>query len=353
MTHIEHIIIEGFRRGDKDMFKDYFYEYCRAAYNIFDKKYDLRSKENLDFMSLAHQYAIYLMEHNWKPLEDCSPSVSLRTWMINGFRYIVLDALKWYKKEYGSLTFEEYIKTFDTSKDLRLNFNKVILDACESFDIDKDSKFMIDLILVEGFKIKEVASMMGISPSAVSQRFTTLKEKYIIPYFKNNFDMNFEMSQVMDMPKRSSFHKFDIFGITESRSCEMSYMEEPCIIDQHISEPRIILDLAPDEIFVFGSNIRGIHGFGASEIALRLFGAVMGQGEGLQGRSYAIPTMPGNLHTIKRHVNDFIDFAQKNKYMKFLVTEIGCGMAGFSEQEIAPLFQRAHDIDNIILPYGW
>ena len=53
-------------------------------------------------MSLAHQYAIYLMEHDWKPLKDHSPNVSLKTWLINGFRFVVLDALKWYKREYGS-----------------------------------------------------------------------------------------------------------------------------------------------------------------------------------------------------------------------------------------------------------
>ena len=86
-------IIEGFRRGDSYYFRQYFYEYCQAAYYIFDKKYELSKKENLDFLSLAHQYAIYLMEHDWKPLEDRSPTVSLRTWMINGFRFVVLDAL--------------------------------------------------------------------------------------------------------------------------------------------------------------------------------------------------------------------------------------------------------------------
>ena len=92
-------IISGFRKGDSDIIRDYFYGYCEIGYHIFDQRYQLRGKQNLDFMSLAHQYAIYLMEHDWKPLEDHSPSVSLRTWLINGFRYVVLDALKWYHKE--------------------------------------------------------------------------------------------------------------------------------------------------------------------------------------------------------------------------------------------------------------
>ena len=87
-------ILRGFRRGDARIIRDYFYEYCRVGYHILDKKYQLSEKENLDFMSLAHQYALYLMEHDWKPLEDHSPNVSLRTWLINGFRYTVLCSLK-------------------------------------------------------------------------------------------------------------------------------------------------------------------------------------------------------------------------------------------------------------------
>ena len=91
----EQAIISGFRKGDANIIREYFYGYCQAGYYIFDQRYQLSEKENLDFMSLAHQYAIYLMEHDWKPLEDHSPNVSLKTWLINGFRYVVLDALKW------------------------------------------------------------------------------------------------------------------------------------------------------------------------------------------------------------------------------------------------------------------
>lgn len=71
-------IINGFRRGDASIIREYFYGYCQAGYYIFDQRYQLSEKENLDFMSLAHQYAIYLMEHDWKPLEDHSPNVSLK-----------------------------------------------------------------------------------------------------------------------------------------------------------------------------------------------------------------------------------------------------------------------------------
>ena len=134
-------IIQGFRDGDSDIIREYFYGYCRVGYNIFDQKYQLHEKQNLDFMSLSHQYALYLMEHNWKPLEDHSPSVSLRTWLINGFRYVVLDALKWYRKEYGSITFEDYMLSFNVSSDnLRLPFNHTVDDTCTNAPLSPQAR---------------------------------------------------------------------------------------------------------------------------------------------------------------------------------------------------------------------
>ena len=96
-----------------------------------------------------------------------------------------------------------------------------------------------------------------------------------------------------------------------------------------------------------------MHGGGAAYVAYRKFGAVMGQGVGLQGQSYAIPTMQGGVETIKPYVDEFIQFAREHKDLTFLVTRIGCGIAGFTDGEIAPLFESAHGDDNIILPEGW
>lgn len=95
-----------------------------------------------------------------------------------------------------------------------------------------------------------------------------------------------------------------------------------------------------------------MHGGGAARLAYREFGAEWGQGVGLFGQSYAIPTMQGGVETIKPYVDDFIEFAKKHSELDFLVTEIGCGIAGFTPQEIAPLFSRAitEDIQNIYLP---
>lgn len=114
--------------------------------------------------------------------------------------------------------------------------------------------------------------------------------------------------------------------------------------------PERITELNPNEIFVFGSNLAGAHGGGAAWLAYNRFGAIWGQGVGLQGQSYAIPTMQGGVETIKPYVDDFIRFAKQHPEQKFLVTKIGCGIAGFKVEEIAPLFYHVIDCENIVLP---
>jgi len=123
-------------------------------------------------------------------------------------------------------------------------------------------------------------------------------------------------------------------------------------IDNRIT-PNFITELAQDEIFVFGSNLQGMHMGGAARIAYEKFGAVWGQGVGLQGRCYAIPTMQGPVSTIKPYVDEFIQFAQSHPENQFLVTRVGCGIAGFTDAEIAPLFQEALPLSNVFLPQEW
>ena len=113
--------------------------------------------------------------------------------------------------------------------------------------------------------------------------------------------------------------------------------------------PKWIKHLEENEIFVFGSNLEGKHGGGAAKLAMD-WGAVWGKGVGLYGQTYAIPTMQGGVETIKPYIDEFIDFAKKHPELKFLVTEIGCGIAGFTVSEIAPLFKDAIDQENIFLP---
>jgi hypothetical protein len=112
----------------------------------------------------------------------------------------------------------------------------------------------------------------------------------------------------------------------------------------------------PDHIFVFGSNRAGIHGAGAARDALLYYGALKGLGEGLQGHSYAIPTKDEYLRTlpleeVKKHVDRFIVAANCRKDLRFFVTRIGCGLAGFTDDQIAPLFRDAPV--NCELPEGW
>ena len=117
-----------------------------------------------------------------------------------------------------------------------------------------------------------------------------------------------------------------------------------------IYTPERIDSLEPNEVFVFGSNLEGIHGGGAALTAWLKFGAIWGQGAGLQGQSYGIPTMHGGVDAIKPYVDEFVDFAKVHPELTFLVTKIGCGIAGFSFEEMAPLFAGVVDQPNVVLP---
>lgn len=110
------------------------------------------------------------------------------------------------------------------------------------------------------------------------------------------------------------------------------------------------------EIFVFGSNLAGIHGAGAARYAFEHHGAQMGVGVGRTGNSYAIPTKDAYIRTlplefIKKHVEAFLIHASWNKDDVFKVTRIGCGLAGYSDSDIAPMFRGA--AINCIMPAEW
>lgn len=105
--------------------------------------------------------------------------------------------------------------------------------------------------------------------------------------------------------------------------------------------------LAPGEVFVFGSNVSGAHGGGAARQAYEQFGAVWGQSEGLQGQSYGIDSMSG-LAVLEEQARRFIAFAAEHPELRFLVTEIGCGIAGYRPEQVAPFFHGAPE--NVVLP---
>lgn len=114
--------------------------------------------------------------------------------------------------------------------------------------------------------------------------------------------------------------------------------------------PDKITYLNDNDVFVFGSNLGGMHGGGAARTAYENFGAVWGEGVGHFGKTYAIPTMQGGVETIKPYVDQFIAYAAEHPELTFYVTRIGCGIAGFRDDEIAPLFKDCKNMDNVVLP---
>jgi hypothetical protein len=107
--------------------------------------------------------------------------------------------------------------------------------------------------------------------------------------------------------------------------------------------PENVVNLDENEIFVFGSNEAGIHGAGAARIAFLKFGAEMGLGNGLSGNSYAIPTKDRNVETlpldkVKSYIDEFIGFVLNHQNLTFYLTKIGCGLAGFTIEEIKNIF---------------
>lgn len=127
-------------------------------------------------------------------------------------------------------------------------------------------------------------------------------------------------------------------------------LEPPCEPRARRVTPDFITELKEGEIFVFGSNKEGMHGGGAARIAYKEFGAIWGEGVGMTGRCYAIPTMDGSLDIIRKHVDDFTEYAAAHPELTFLVTRIGCGIAGWRDSEIAPLFGKASELGNVTLP---
>lgn len=118
----------------------------------------------------------------------------------------------------------------------------------------------------------------------------------------------------------------------------------------------MITSLKVNQIFVFGSNNNGDHAGGAARTAADKFGAVNGVRMGLQGQSYAIPTMsrdmiPLSLDSIEKHISRFLYFARQHPEFEFLLTKIGCGIAGYSETNIEPMFSNAPN--NVVKPGGW
>lgn len=355
MEITDNYIIDGFRSFDAEITKEYFYGYCRRAYNIYDYKYQLHNKTGLDFYSLAHDYYIYLLKYEFKPLLDKPQDMRLSTWMTKGFHFVVLDALKAYNKEFEHQADEaadvvlEYVRSTDKEEGMMLQ----VAHAVATYYNDRIMPEIAHMIFYAGYKQKEVAEHLKMTPAAVNQRYKKMMEEVVTPFVIENYGKGLYAG------KQYSYADADFAEPCMAPSCAPMYeMQEKTFIPQNAifmekkrrTTPSFISTLKENEIFVFGSNLQGIHAGGAARMAHANFGAVMGQGVGLQGKSYAIPTMQGGVETIKPYVDEFIEFATQHKELRFLVTPIGCGIAGFEPEDIAPLFKEAKYISNISLP---
>lgn len=147
-------------------------------------------------------------------------------------------------------------------------------------------------------------------------------------------------------------HSHGLINASDSEPLEYFAVvaEQPATPDiSHRITPSHITHLKPGQVFVFGSNGMGAHGGGAARAAVMHFGAIMGQAEGLQGNSYAINSMDG-LDVLRQQAERFVIFAKEHPERTFLVTPIGCGIAGYRPAQVAPLFAAATQVENIWLP---
>ena len=153
--------------------------------------------------------------------------------------------------------------------------------------------------------------------------------------------------------KRAYYEKMDAMFYEQMEMSREERLECKRRFAREYYTPRVtpyqIDHLKENEIFVFGSNAAGLHAGGAAAQAMSSFGAIWGQGEGLQGQSYAIPTMEG-IDDMNAAIQRFAQFANQHRNMRFLVTRIGCGIAGYTAREIAPLFKECIVLENVTLP---
>lgn len=136
----------------------------------------------------------------------------------------------------------------------------------------------------------------------------------------------------------------------EDREELLGNMNYNFFVDEERVAPYLIKSLADNEIFVFGSNTLGLHSGGAALYAKEHFGAEEGKSEGMQGQSYAIPTDGNTMEELEAAIERFTTYAVMHPQNKFMLTAVGCGAAGYSVNQIAPLFRKAYSFGNVYVP---
>ena len=366
-------ILQCLRQYDEKVTREFFYDNCHIAYCIDDKKYGLRYKSGMDFYTIAHEYYLRLCNNQWNQLEKQSSNITLSHWLMNGFHYLVRERLKSYANGFVEESIEERAAkgkmVFDAPDDnTQAEVKGMIEDICHAYyRNDRKAQSILRMILIMGMKGKEVAELMGITPAAVSQRYHAIMDEVVRPYFMKYYTQEStsyaQAQSACPMPSMAPDKQYASREYNETTAKEAetrrrfswfnrrSQSERSPMLDfYHRITPPTVKTLAGNEIFVFGSDLRGIHCGGTAYQALRNFGALLGQGVGPQGRCYAIPTIVGGLQKIQPYITEFIQYTLSHPEQTFLVTPIGCGIAGFTPQEIAPMFRRAMPIENILLP---
>lgn len=157
-----------------------------------------------------------------------------------------------------------------------------------------------------------------------------------------------------DLYFRKAHMRMDTSNDMDEFRLKMSLSSRNFFFDEEDLKERVtpdtITSLQPNEVFVFGSNRNGIHDGGAAAYAVRHFGAIQGEGKGPKGQSYAIPTTSCSFRDTHLAIENFIEYARMRPDTRFYVTRIGCGNAGYTDEQIAPLFVEAMSIPNIYLP---
>lgn len=164
------------------------------------------------------------------------------------------------------------------------------------------------------------------------------------------FEATIEGTEQMFERERSARLRWNTRISRDEEVLEGCYFNE---VDMERVTPRRVDTIDRNEVFVFGSNIYGNHNGNCALLALRRFGAMMGKAEGMQGQSYAIPTVGLAYAEMEYAIERFIRFASNHPEKKFLVTRIGCGSAGYTDGEMARLFMDAKTLENVALPQEW
>lgn len=231
----------------------------------------------------------------------------------------------------------------------------IITDGYENASREWNHSSVVELI--ESLKKKGwIFTFMGANID-VEQTSRSLGIDSFIEFQKTDASMRemFECerrSQRAYSKKMSYMRRCHVFAKAseEDREEMLSSMNENYFTDYERIAPEFIQYLNPNEIFVFGSNLHGTHNGGAAQHAVVNFGAIKGQAEGAQGQSYAIPTVGYPFHEVKKAIERFTEYVVLHPKQKFILTAIGCGNAGYTPRQIAPLFKQAYEFGNVYVP---